>query len=588
MSDYLANFKERHKNLVTNDKDINQRLMELSALFEISQTLNSSLNLPAILNNILLVPMGRMMIGKGIVILKSAKTKFKVETVKGLPHSLYDKEISLIDFPDNPFMIKDVTVENEWVLFFQNLKIELIIPFIAHTDFLGLMGFSGKINGESYSENEIEFLSSLGNIASTSIENALIFDKINNVNRELDQKIQELNTLFDIGKELNLTLEKEKILKLLTYALMGQVMVNNFIIVLKENDNYQAEIIKGNKFNKVDKNQIENLCHCSHFINIPYQCQNDADYDLLLNEMEINLVIPMQIQNINKGYIFLADKITKNQFTPADCEFLQTLGNTAIVSLEHARLFQEMLEKQKLEEEIKMARNIQNRLLPKSMPVINHLDIHGINVPSKQVGGDYFDIIMIDKNKVGLAIADVSGKGMPASLLMSNLQASLHSLVYENYPLDRLLQRINNVIYQNTDYDKFITFFFAQLELSTMQLEYINAGHNSPILLHNNGNIDKLNKGGLILGVMPDITFECGLLKLKKNDTLILYTDGVTETFNTEEEEFEEKRLINFLKKNCRKNNACNINKNLIEELHSFAGNTQQMDDITILTIKVK
>jgi sigma-B regulation protein RsbU (phosphoserine phosphatase) len=587
MSDYLASFKERNKNLVTNDENINQRLMELSALFEISQTLNSSLNLPAILNNILLVPMGRMMIGKGIVILKSDNKKYKVETVKGVPQALYDKEISLTDLPDHPFMIKNVNEEKEWLPFFQNSKIELIIPFIAHTDFLGLMGFGGKINGESYSEDEIEFLSSLGNIASTSIENALIFDKINSVNRELDQKIQELNTLFDIGKELNLTLEKEKILKLLTYALMGQLMVNNFIIVLKEKDDYYAEIIKGKKFIKIEKSYIEDLCLHSHFLNTPYICQNDSDYDILLNEMGIHLVIPMQLQNVNKGYIFLADKITKNRFTTADCEFLQTLGNIAIVSLEHARLFQEMLEKHKLEEEIKMARNIQNRLLPKSMPIIDHLDIHGINVPSKQVGGDYFDIIMIGDDKVGLAIADVSGKGMPASLLMSNLQASLHSLVYENYPLDKLVQRINNVIYHNTDPDKFITFFFAQLYLPTLQLDYVNAGHNPPLVVHKNGKIDKLEKGGLLLGVMPEITFECGLIKLEKNDTIILYTDGVTETMNADEEEYEEKRLIEFMKKNYTKHNACNINEMLISDLHTYAGHMPQMDDITILTLKV-
>jgi sigma-B regulation protein RsbU (phosphoserine phosphatase) len=587
MSDYLASFKERHRKSLSDDENINNRLMELAALFEISQTLNSSLNLPAILNNILLVPMGRMMIGRGIVILKSEDEKYKVELVKGLSHSLYDKEISLANLPEHPFIIKNIKEEREWLSFFKNFKIELIIPFIAHTEILGLMGFSQKINGELYSEDEIEFLSSLGNLASTSIENALVFEKIRDVNRELDQKIQELNTLFDIGKEFNLTLEKEKILKLLSYALMGQVTVNNFIIVLKEKDDFQVEIIKGNKFANLEKSYIEDLCLNSHFIHKPYICQDDTEYDILLTEIGINLVVPMQLQNMNKGYIFLADKIVKNEFTSGDCEFLQTLGNIVIVSLEHARLFQEMLEKQKMEEEIKMARHIQNRLLPKSMPKIDNIDIHGINEPSKQVGGDYFDVIVIDNNNIGLAIADVSGKGMPASLLMSNLQASLHSLVHENYPLDKLVQRINNVIYNNTDSDKFITFFFAQLQLTTLELNYLNAGHNPPLVLHKNGKIDKLEKGGLILGVMHNITFETGSLKLKKNDTVILYTDGVTETLNVNEEEYEEKRLIEFLKKTCAKNNACDINTKLISELKDFAGDVPQIDDITILTLKV-
>ena len=167
-------------------------------------------------------------------------------------------------------IIEDIKEENEWRSFFKNFKITLLIPFIAHSDVLGLMGFSKKLNGDSFTEDEIEFLSSLANIASTSIENALVFEQIKTVNRELDHKIQELNTLFDIGKEFNLILEKEKIIKLLSYALMGQVTVNNFIIVLKETENYKVEIIKGNKFNSLEENHIEDLCINSHFINTPY------------------------------------------------------------------------------------------------------------------------------------------------------------------------------------------------------------------------------------------------------------------------------------------------------------------------------
>ena len=586
MSDYLASFKERHKKIQPEDENINHRLIELSALFEISQTLNSSLNLQAILNNILLVPMGRMMIGKGIILLKGKNSNYKVETVKGLPHSLYNKEISLSGFPEHPILIEDLKEENEWISFFQNFKIELVIPFIAHSDLLGLIGFSKKLNGESFSEDEIEFLNSLANIASTSIENALVFEQIKTVNRELDHKIQELNTLFDIGKEFNLMLEKEKIIKLLSYALMGQVTVNNFIIVLKEKDDYKVEIAKGNRFNKLGDNHIEDLCLNSHAIHTPYINQDESEYDIFLSETGISLVIPMQLQNSNKGYIFLAEKITKQSFTDSDCEFLQTLGNVAIVSLEHARLFQEMLEKQKLEEEMRMARDIQTRLLPKTMPVVKNIDIHGLNVPSKHVGGDYFDIIDIEDNKIGLAIADVSGKGMPASLLMSNLQASLHSLVHENYHLDKLVQRINNVVHNNTDYDKFITFFYGQLHLPSLELIYVNAGHNPPLIFHNNGKIDKLEEGGLILGVMPDMTFSTGKIKLKQKDILLLYTDGVTETMSADEEEYGEKRLIKFMKKESQNNNVHDINEKLIVELNKFSGDIPQADDITILTLK--
>ena len=200
--------------------DVDRRLLELSALFEISQTLNSSLNLQSILNNVLLVPMGRMMLGKGVILIKKDLNIFTIESIKGLPHKLKGKEIELSNLPDHAFFLNETGLEEPWVDFFKESRIELMIPFISRTDTIGLIGFSRKITGESFNDEEIEFLESLTNIATTSIENAIVFDQIQSVNRQLDHRIQELNTLFDIGKELNLTLDKNKILKLLSYALM--------------------------------------------------------------------------------------------------------------------------------------------------------------------------------------------------------------------------------------------------------------------------------------------------------------------------------------------------------------------------------
>jgi sigma-B regulation protein RsbU (phosphoserine phosphatase) len=295
----------------------------------------------------------------------------------------------------------------------------------------------------------------------------------------------------------------------------------------------------------------------------------------------------MQIQNETQGYIFLGDKITKQPYSKSDLEFLQTLGNVAIISLENARLFIETVEKQKMEEEMALARHIQARLLPKSMPDLPNILIHGLNVSSKQVGGDYFDIIKIEENLFGLTIADVSGKGMPAALLMSNLQASLQSLVREKYPLDRLVARINNVIYMNTDPDKYITFFYGQLNVKTLTFDYVNAGHNPPYLMHEEGNIDELSTGGIILGMMPDMPYQIGNTRFQKGDTLILFTDGVTETMTLDDEEYEEKRLIKFLKMTDPSKKPEEINKELIKDLDQFCAGAPQSDDITILTLKI-
>ncbi|MEE9117456.1 MAG: GAF domain-containing protein, partial [Calditrichia bacterium] len=190
MTDHLASFKERKNLEDTNSDDMDRRLIELSALFEISQTLNSSLNLQSILNNVLLVPMGRMMLGKGLILIKNEGNIFRIETIKGLPHKLQGKEIEIPNLPTHSFFVNELDKEESWTTFFKEFKIELMIPIISRTDVIGLLGFSRKITGQSFSESEIEFLSSLTNIATTSIENALVFDQIQKVNRQLDHKIQ--------------------------------------------------------------------------------------------------------------------------------------------------------------------------------------------------------------------------------------------------------------------------------------------------------------------------------------------------------------------------------------------------------------
>ncbi|TFH01438.1 MAG: hypothetical protein E4H13_04910 [Calditrichales bacterium] len=588
MGDHLANFRERKNFQDSNSDDVDRRLLELSSLIEISQTLNSSLNLQSILNNVLLVPMGRMMLGKGLILIKKKSNLFSVEMIKGLPHKLSGKEIELNDLPSRTFLIDEISDDNPWTDFFKEFKIELLIPFISRTEVIGLIGFSRKITGDPFAEEEIEFLNSLSNIATTSIENALIFDQIKSVNRQLDHKIQELNTLFDIGKELNLTLDHSKILKLLSYALMGQVTVNSFIIAIKENEHFYAAMVKGGTFTIQEGAVCQRLCDICATIHTYYLREDSSKIDDLLSEAGVRVVVPMKIQMETRGFMFLGERVTNQSYKTSDLEFLQTLGNVAIISLENARLFQETLEKQRLEEEMALARDIQVRLLPKNMPEFTNMVFHGLNVPSKHVGGDYFDIIPINEHLLGITIADVSGKGMPAALLMSNLQASLHSLIREGFTLDKLVGRINNVIHHNTDSEKYITFFYGQLDIRSMTFEFVNAGHNPPYLMSKDGSITELSQGGIILGMMPDRPYEIGSCVFQKGDTLMLFTDGVTETMNLDEVEYEESRLIKFLQNLKPGLNPEDINNKLIDELNIFSDGAPQGDDITILTLCIK
>ncbi len=581
---YLGSFRERHKNELQSD-ELDKRLLELSALFELSQLLNSSLNLKSILDNILLIPMGRMMLSRGIGLLKKENDQFKIVNVKGVSKDWLDKTVEIRNFPDEPLLVSEFESDFKWVGFFKELQIELLLPLLFQDENKGIIGFSRKLNAQPFTIDEIDFLSSLSNIAAQAIENALMFEQLKKLNRSLDQKIQELNTLFEIGKELNQIFDEPGVLKQLSFSLMGQMLVNQFFIVLRKNSEWQLAFNKGSLFPEAACKEVLSFCDQLSALNKPLMVNDEPEYSGL-KELKIQLVVPMDIKGKVEGFIFLGPRMDQKPYDQLQLEFISTLANIAMISIENARLIQETIEKERLEEELNIARSIQDRLLPSGIPAVTDYDIHGLNIPSKQVGGDYFDIIRLNEEEIIFTIADVSGKGMPAALLMSNLQAGLHTLCDEHYTLAQITSKLNQLIFRNTSVERFITFFILKLNCSTGKFEYVNAGHNPPYILHPDQSITELLKGGLILGVMQNVHYEMGYGQFNRGDLLLMFTDGVTECMDPDQNDFSEQRVIEFLKTHGNKLSSKAFNELLVERLDQFAGGFPQMDDITLLTIK--
>ena len=233
-----------------------------------------------------------------------------------------------------------------------------------------------------------------------------------------------------------------------------------------------------------------------------------------------------------------------------------------------------------------MAREIQEELLPKTKPCVPGIEIESVNIPSRFVGGDYYDFISCSETTQGITIADVSGKGIPASLLMAYLQASFRALSEIIYLPARLVERLNNIIFRNTSADKFVTLFYCCININTLVMEYCNAGHNSPFVITKDGEITKLESGGLILGMLPDVSYEKGSITLQKGDTVIMYTDGITEAMSKKEEEFGEERLIAICKQ-WSSSSVSEIKDVIISSVRSFSGEAPQNDDITLIVLKV-
>ncbi|MFA9452316.1 MAG: SpoIIE family protein phosphatase [Candidatus Aminicenantaceae bacterium] len=284
--------------------------------------------------------------------------------------------------------------------------------------------------------------------------------------------------------------------------------------------------------------------------------------------------------------IIYSDRIsTPEQFSNNDLRLLTLLGNVAAVKIENAVLFQQALEQEKSKKELSLAEDIQKGLLPQKNPEVEGFEIVGINIPCLQIGGDYYDFLEIDEERMGIVIADVSGKGVGASLLMASLRAALQTEVHIGYNLDEMAGRLNNLVHRSTAPNLFISFFYCELNTKTGDLRYLNSGHNPPLILDKKKKITHLESCGLCLGMFPAQDYVSIVIKLNPGDTALLYTDGLTESRNKENQELTDEGLGKLLKKH-QKLPAEKLMQTIFEELEVFTDGAEPMDDMTLVIIK--
>jgi serine phosphatase RsbU (regulator of sigma subunit)/CHASE2 domain-containing sensor protein len=272
------------------------------------------------------------------------------------------------------------------------------------------------------------------------------------------------------------------------------------------------------------------------------------------------------------------------------CLFLAGSHGLIMSYVETAKeLHTEALENERVRQEMAMAREAQERFLPDTIPSVEGIDVWGTNVSSLTVSGDYFDVVDLGNERpLIIAIADVSGKGLPASLVMSNVQAGLHShLFHEEFDIAKAARDLNRLVHQNTDPGKFVTFFVAEVDKTTHRLRYVRAGHDEPIVVSADGSDRKLEEGDFVLGFVPDADFQVGEIDLAPGDVLCLYTDGVTEARNPQDEEFELDRIIETVRDH-RTETAEEIGRAIIVRVREFSQLKQQADDVTLVLLKIR
>ncbi len=567
-------------------RDSYESHFEHTALFEFSKVINSSSDLKFVLSHILLTIMGKLLSSKGMALLACGKGQFCAEMVKGFLSELAGRQFSIKSItPTLLFIDRLSPARHPWAKELRKAGVRFVLPLFVAERPIGLLCFGDRLSKKRLTEKETTYLRSLANISATAIEKNRSIEEMQVLNRRLDGKVQELNTLFELGKEFSVVLDPDKLIRLLVFSILGQIGVSRYLVCLSKGPDMivvssrvdgavpQGEFLCGLK--------IKNASLISDVAS-----KRGAAAVEPLAALGIAVVVPMQIQGETRGLICLGEKLSREPYLQADMDLLSSLGNLAIISLENARLFKEALEKQKLEDELQIAREIQKGLLPSVLPAIPFFDIAATNISSKQVGGDYYDAITTSESMYVIAIGDVSGKGTPAALLMANLQATIRALVPLRISLSELTARVNDLMCHNTGADKFITFFWGFLDPSSLTLTYVNAGHNYPFLIRGDGMTVRLESGGMILGIVPTMTpYEQGSITLRPDDVLVLFTDGVSEAMSKTSQEYSEERLEVFIHDH-RHLSAQSLIDALHQDILQFTRGAVQSDDITLMVLK--
>lgn len=400
---------------------------------------------------------------------------------------------------------------------------------------------------------------------------------------QLELKELELNSLLEITQSVNNNLPEDSLYKIYNFTLRANLNIRKLALYVKD-DVWSCKVNFGTRidFKKVQLNamfldykDISTLRDCD-------QCAPFDEFDTIIPVAhKDNMLAFVLVSGFNEGAF-------ESQYGSTNLNFLQALTNIIIVAIENKKLVRRQLIQEGYRKELEIARQVQTFLFPKTLPSTDTLKVEASYLPHHQVSGDYYDYIAIDDSKFLVCVADVSGKGVPAAILMSNFQASLRILIRQTTDLVKIINELNFQILKNANGENFITFFVAIFNKKERTLTYVNGGHNPPILIDNKEkSLQLLEKGTTILGIFHPLPFlHVGEVKDLSDFLFFAYTDGLTETHNDKEEEFSVEKIKEILV-DSKEQNLKAIHKKILTALDIHKGKNVYADDITMLSCKV-
>lgn len=401
-------------------------------------------------------------------------------------------------------------------------------------------------------------------------------EQLEKLERELNLKQLQIKSLLAITQAINDNVSASGLFNMYKSFISWEMGIHTMALFVREGSSWDCVAESNVEDSLLFSSTAEMLLQYSRLHTI-----KGTDPEAL---QDFDIIIPVYHKETPIAYSLIGG-IKEQEDIYNKIQFITTITNIIAVAIENKRLFNQQIAQEALKREMELASTVQKMLIPDSLPSGEGYELASIYQPHSNVGGDYFDLIQYDPQRFAFCIADISGKGVAAALLMANFQANLRSLIYQYRDLETFVLALNEAVYRITKSDKFITLFVAEINLKTRELKYINAGHFPPFIV-NGGKIKRLEKGCTIIGAFEQLPYiEMGCEKLSQEGLILTFTDGLTDLKSPAGEYFEEQAIEKFVMNNQHLT-ATEFNDTLLNELEEFRGNEEYPDDIAVLTCR--
>ncbi|MCA9732506.1 SpoIIE family protein phosphatase [candidate division KSB1 bacterium] len=404
----------------------------------------------------------------------------------------------------------------------------------------------------------------------------------------------ERDALLKLAQKLSSSLKLEHILKQMVQALMNVVKFDKAVVFLinEQTDEFDFKYAFGFSDEVIDKLHLKLdegitgwVAQAGKAMIIP-DVTKEKRYVEVDARIKSEVSVPIRSGRKTIG-VFSLSSVLLNAFNKEQLQMLEAFASSASIALQNARLYQHMVQKRELDKDLQVAKKIQKALLQRRLPQSNKIVLAAYNKPSKQVGGDLYNVIQLMSGNILLSVGDIAGKGVSGALLMATLQAIYRTEIRRHQEVNELLQDVNRQFADTIEVGRFATFFHSVIIPTENKIEFCSAGHNPAIVLHRNGKYELLEATGIILGLLKDAKYSKKVVAFEPGDVLVAYSDGVTEAENEYEEQFGMGRLVKVIKE-AKSKNASGIKKHILDSLRHFSKHIIHQDDITIVVAKYK